>query len=120
MKRHLALLLILLLTSGANAAGRTACSVANIQIKQSDWRRAAAGEYSKIIGEFTNSCSEAIGVQLQFTFRDADGKVVDVHELWPASTRNIEPDSTYPFAFTVRVIAPATTMTTKVIEVHRW
>jgi hypothetical protein len=57
----------------------------------------------QVVGEILNTCSEPTGVQLQFTFRDDDGKVIEVKEMWPASTRNIAPNTSYPFSFPVAI-----------------
>jgi hypothetical protein len=95
------------------------CLPSDILIRQADWHRETA-EYVKVVGEMTNGCAELAGVQLQFTFRDGDGKVVDVSEPWPASTRNIPAKSSYPFAFSLRVDIHAKSMDTKAIGVRHW
>ncbi len=96
-----------------------ACRLDDIKIRQADWHPDTQ-RWVKVVGEIINTCSEPTGVQLQFTFRDADGKVIEVKELWPASTRNIEPNDSYPFSFPVAIDARPSTMEAKVIEVRRW
>ena len=49
------------------------------------------------VGEIRNNGPLAAGVELKATVRDEKGAVVDSAEGWPASTRNIPPNSTWPF-----------------------
>jgi hypothetical protein len=95
-----------------------ACRTDDIEIRQSDWHRIR--DTIKIVGEFLNRCAEPAGVQLAFTFRDSAGKVVGVRELWPASIRNVEPNTTYPFELSVDGYVTASSMTVRVLEVRQW
>jgi len=95
-----------------------ACQASDIAIRQADWHRVR--DTIKIVGEFFNQCSEPTGVQLAFTFRDDAGKVVGVKELWPASTRNVEPKSTYSFELMIESYPSASSMAARVLEVRRW
>jgi hypothetical protein len=101
------------------ASSWAACQTDDIKIRQADWHR-LSGTDVKIVGEFFNGCAEPTGVQLAFTFRDPGGLVVDVREMWPASTRNIEPKTAYPFELVVDVGLPASSMTARVLEVRQW
>jgi hypothetical protein len=95
------------------------CRLDDIKIRQADWHPDMQ-PYVKVVGEILNTCSEPTGVQLQFTFRDGDGKVIEVQEMWPASTRNIAPNASYPFSFPLAITGRPNTMEAKVIEVKRW
>lgn len=106
--------------TGQSASSWAACRTEDIEIRQADWHRLSSIDLVKIVGEFFNGCAEPIGVHLAFTFRDPGGLVVGVKELWPASIRNIEPKTAYPFESTVSVGLPASSMTVRVLEVRRW
>lgn len=94
------------------------CQTSDIDIRQADWHRIRSS--IKIVGEFLNRCAEPTGVELAFTFRNSEGKVVGVEELWPASTRNVEPNTTYPFELTIEVYPSASSMAARVLDVRRW
>jgi hypothetical protein len=94
-----------------------ACLPKDIELKQVDWRRESK-DWSKIVGEIVNRCSEETGVQLQVTFRDAAGKVVDVEEFWPAGTINISPGASYPFNLTAALHSTSVKMESAVIQVR--
>jgi hypothetical protein len=97
-----------------------ACSLSDYVIKQADWHRLSPGGYFKIVGEVTNNCDEAAGVQLMIVFRDGAGKVTGVKEFWPASIRNIPAHSDYPFETTMDGGEEAKTMQASVIETRKW
>ena len=109
---------IVSIIAGLISPSLAACQTDDIEIRQADWHRVRNS--INIVGEFFNRCTEPTGVQLAFTFRDSAGKVVGVKEGWPASTRNIEPNTTYPFEWTVDAYLSASSMTARVLEVHRW
>jgi len=97
---------------------KDACSVRDISIIQSDWRRTNS-DFVRVTGELRNDCSEPVGVRLQITFRDANHKVIADRKPWPASATNIEPGA-YSFSF-LDIFNPAMiTMDTRVIEVRQW
>jgi hypothetical protein len=100
-----------------------ACVPAEIEIRQIEWRRRPPPlnpDEVDVVGELINKCAEPTGVRLQLTFRDADGKVVDVFEGWPASTRNIEAGASYAFKISFKADVRTKSMDTKVLEVRRW
>jgi hypothetical protein len=99
-----------------------ACKLGDIKILQADWHR-QMGSYVRVVGEIVNMCSEPVGVQLQLIFRDDKRKVVNVEEFWPASTRNIAPNASYPISYLVfmeSMTGRPKTMEARVIEVRRW
>jgi hypothetical protein len=63
--------------------------------------RARRDEYDRVyvVGEVKNNGLGALGVELQASLRDADGRVTAVGHFYPASYRNIPPGETWPFAY---------------------
>lgn len=111
-------LLALPVSCALASAAQAACRATDVEIKQADWR--ATPGYIAVVGEIVNRCAEPVGAQLQFTFRDAGGRVVAVEETWPASTRNVEAGASYPFSRTFFISDPVSTMTARVIDTRRW
>ena len=52
-----------------------------------------------VVGEVKNTGEGALGVELQASLRDANGRVTAVGHFYPASYRNIPPGETWPFAY---------------------
>lgn len=100
------------------AAGASACSPQDIQIKQWTWQRDAG--WVTVAGELVNTCADATGIKLQLTFRDESGAVVDVDETWLAGTRNIAAGETYAFQRKVRAYATTKSTALRVSDVRRW
>jgi hypothetical protein len=97
------------------------CKIDDIAVLQADWQRTTPGGPDvEIVGELFNGCREPIGARVQITFLDANGKVVGVSEEWPASIRNIESKSSYPFSLVYQVDERAKQMKMRVISVRRW
>lgn len=73
----------------------------------------------QIIGELKNNHSIAVGVELQATAYDKQGRIIDVIEFWPASIRNIPAGDVYPYKyyFNVKEVYRATI---RVIRVKVW
>lgn len=103
---------------GITPAG-AACSVEDIRLVQIDWQRVNSNT-ARVVGEMSNTCADPTGAEVQFVFRDAAGKVVTAPAMWPASTRNIGPNSTYPFSMTLEVGAAATKLETRILGVRVW
>jgi hypothetical protein len=63
--------------------------------------RARRDEYGRVyvVGEVQNTGAGALGVELQASLRDADGRVTAVGHFYPASYRNIPIGETWPFAY---------------------
>jgi hypothetical protein len=79
----------------------------------------------RLVGEITNHCPEAIGVQLRATARDVNGQVVNSESFWPASIHNIEPEKPWAFAMWFRVkepgaTEPGTDVTVEIIDRTKW
>jgi hypothetical protein len=55
--------------------------------------------YVSVVGEVRNTGAEALAVELQATLRDADGRLTAVGHFYPASNTNIQPNETWPFAY---------------------
>src|SRR4051794_7781529 len=97
------------------STGAGACSMRNIEIRQSDWHR--EGGYIRVVGELYNGCSDAAGVKLQAVFRDKAGRVILVSSFWPHSNRNIASQDTYAFSHLKKGGRSAESMTVRVTEV---
>jgi len=52
-----------------------------------------------VIGEVRNTGFSARAVELQATLRDASGRVLAVGHFYPTSYTNIQPNETWPFAY---------------------
>jgi len=52
-----------------------------------------------VMGEVRNTGSTARAVELQATLRDRSGRVLAVGHFYPASYTNIQPNETWPFAY---------------------
>jgi hypothetical protein len=105
------------------AAASAECKLSDIEIKQSDWTRTPLESLVQMVGEIVNHCQEDIGVQLKFTFRDVDDKVVGVEDQWVASIKNIKANSSFPFSTSTRITPNTSTikrMTTEVIDIRKW
>ncbi len=64
-----------------------ACSLSDIEI--TNWSYRASDVDIQYVGYIVNHCAEPIGVEMQATFLDNAGHVVDVDRMYPADTRNI-------------------------------
>src|SRR3954466_4445945 len=88
-----------LYATGASAA----CTAGDIEIKEWSWSR-DAGWFSGV-GKLVNNCAEPVAAQIQVTFRDEAGQVVNIDESWPTGKRNIPPKGTYMFRTSSRAYA---------------
>jgi hypothetical protein len=115
-------LLMMLSIVDANVEAALACSVSDIQIKQANLvHSGSGGQFSTVVGELVNGCSEATGVQLHITLRDATGRIIATGDPWPAGMHNIPPQR--PYAFTVNAAEDgggADRLKVDVTEVIRW
>lgn len=115
-------LLTMLPLLDANVKAALACAVSDIQIKQANLvHRGSGGQFSTVVGELVNGCSEATGVQLHITLRDATGRIIATGDPWPAGVHNIPPQR--PYAFTVNAAEDgggADSLKVDVTEVIRW
>jgi hypothetical protein len=105
------------------AAENAECKLSDIEIKQFDWRRTPVESIVQMVGEIVNHCQEDIGVELKFTFRDVDDKVVGVADQWVASVKNIKANSSFPFSSSTTILPNTSTikrMTTEVIDIKKW
>src|ERR1700722_3619839 len=107
---------------GAHVQAALACSISDIQIKQANLvHRGSGGQFSTVVGELINGCSQATGVQLHITLWDATGRGIATSEPWPAGTHNIPPHSLY--AFTVNAAedgGSSDSMQVEAIDVRQW
>lgn len=99
-------------------AAHAACAVSDIEIKEWSWSR-EAGWFS-VVGALVNNCAEPVAPQIQVTFRDAAGQVVNIDESWPAGKRNIPPKGTYAFRTESRAYATAKNLSIRVVNIRQW
>lgn len=111
---------LMIVAAGSRRAFATAaCSTSDIEVCGTHWR--VAGRRLYTLGEPLNHCAEPVGVQLKVTTRDAEGKIIDTDDEWPASTRNIPPDRPYPFKTrNTSDVSGVTSVSVDVIEVRQW
>ncbi|SEL39204.1 hypothetical protein SAMN04515666_103608 [Bosea lupini] len=96
-----------------------ACDTNDIEIQQSSWR--VDGEYTRVVGEFKNGCTEPTGAQLQLVFRRKSGEIVHVKDFWPASTNNVKAGALHAFGTMDRLAGLSfDQVDVKVIAVKRW
>ena len=100
MKRCLGVAILIGLVS---APAFAACSRTDFKILQADWGVAGLPNFYNVIGEVQNNCAKASDVELQFTFRDTNGRVIAVDKENVAPTRNIMSGEKMPFQFLVNV-----------------
>ena len=96
-----------------------ACRPSDIQIIQAGDISRVAG-YVHTVGELRNNCPVAIGVRIQVTFRNADGRVVLVANFWPNSSNNIRPGDSIAFQWSEPDPGGITSVTAKVLSVNQW
>jgi hypothetical protein len=75
-----------------------------------------------LAGELVNNCAEPAAAQISIQAKDADGKVVQSKEGWPAGTTNIAPGSTAKFDLgrRFRYQSDMATYTVNVVSVRSW
>jgi len=97
-----------------------ACSLSDFVIKQADWLPGSPlSNLSKVVGEVTNNCDQAAGVELKFVFRNDAGKVTGIIQYWP-TRQNIPAHSDYPFVLAGLSGEGAKTMQSSVSDVRKW
>ena len=74
-------------------AGHAACAPTDFVIK--DFKTSVSGvggtQRVTLAGELVNNCTDPSAAQIRIDAKDADGKVVQSKEGWPAGTTNIAP-----------------------------
>jgi len=96
------------------SAPATGCAPSDIAVE--NLRGRVDGDFVYVVGRLVNNCASATGAQIKITYYNASGDILSVKDGWPASTRNIPPQSDFPFEignnrqpgfekFDVRVIA---------------
>jgi len=68
-------------------------AVTDFRIRRDEFYRVS------VMGEVRNTGSTARAVELQATLRDKNGRVSAVGHFYPASYTNIQPNQTWPFAY---------------------
>lgn len=93
-------------------------SISNIEIKTLYLKPREYGNM-QVIGELKNNHTISVGVELQATAYDKQGRIIDVIKFWPASIRNIPAEDIYPYKhhFSVKEVYRATI---RVIGVEVW
>jgi hypothetical protein len=100
------------------AFAESACTPQDITLGQ--YRIRAEYGWFIIVGDLTNNCVEATGVELTVTLYGADNAVLDTNNFWPASTSNIPPKSRYPVKTMLTYQHGVKRFDVRVQSVKRW
>lgn len=80
-------------------AAHAACAPTDFAIK--DFKISANGSSGttrlSLSGELVNNCAEPAAAQISIEVKDADGKVIQAKQGWPAGTTNIAPGAAAKF-----------------------
>lgn len=87
---------LVLCVTASQAQRTSSCPITSIAIDKPTMRPGAGG-YLHLTGILRHSCPVPIGVQLKWTTYDSSGAVVFSVDFWPASIRNIPPNTDYAF-----------------------
>ena len=104
-------------TAGA-ASFASKCDTKQIGLDQVQMKKDGTNHY-QILGEITNNCDHAVGVQLALVFRDKAGNLLKVARPWPASIANIPSNKPFPFDLSLTLIDPDS-MTATVEDTRVW
>jgi hypothetical protein len=105
-------------------AGHAACAPTDFVVKE--FKNAVSGgggtPHLTLSGELVNNCADPSAAQIRIDAKDADGKVVQSKEGWPAGTTNIAPGATAKFDLgrRFRYQSDMATYTVNVIAVRAW
>lgn len=105
-------------------AAHAACAPTDFVIK--DFKPAANGSGAAIrlslSGELVNNCAEPAAAQISIEAKDADGKVIQAKQGWPAGTTNIAPGAAAKFDLgkRFRYQSDMASYTVSVIAVRAW
>jgi hypothetical protein len=120
MKTTLLLASLLLLP----VAGHAACAPTDFAIKDFKTSISGAGGAARITlaGELVNNCTDPSAAQIRIEAKDADGKVVQSKEGWPAGTTNIAPGAAAKFDLgrRFRYQSDMASYTVSVIAIRAW
>lgn len=105
-------------------AAQAACAPTDFVIK--DFKPAASRFGSEarlsLSGELVNNCAEPAAAQISIEAKDADGKVIQAKQGWPAGTTNIAPGAAAKFDLgrRFRYQSDMASYTVSVIAVRAW
>jgi hypothetical protein len=105
-------------------AAHAACAPTDFAIK--DFRPSSNSSSGtirlKLSGELVNNCSEPAAAQISIEAKNAEGKVLQAKQGWPAGTTNIAPGGTAKFDLGRRFHfqSDMATYTVSVIAVRAW
>ena len=120
MKTLFAATLLLLLPMGAQAG----CTITDFAIEHFTPGITSVGSSTRISlrGDLVNHCAEAAAGQLRIDIKDAEGKVVQSKDVWPAGTGNIAPGDKVSFEVgrLFRYKDSMSAFTASVVDVRIW
>jgi hypothetical protein len=83
----------------APLAAHAACSATDFAIQDFKMKAMGSGQGVRLSlsGQLVNHCAEAAAAQVKIEAKDADGKVLQTKQGWPAGTTNIAPGQSVEF-----------------------
>ena len=104
----------------APLAAHAACSPTDFAIK--DFRPGVAASRLSLRGELVNNCAAPSAAQVRVDVKDADGKVLQSKQGWPAGTSNIAPGGTVNFDLgrLFRYESSMSSYTASIVDVRAW
>jgi hypothetical protein len=99
--------------------GKETCPISSVKVDK--FKAINDKNYvTSVIGVLVNNCNISVGIQIKVVFYDKDENILRVQDGWPASINNIQPQTSYPFQFSVDKVEGFTKTTVQVIEVKQW
>ncbi|RCS30418.1 hypothetical protein DEO45_06185 [Rhodanobacter denitrificans] len=104
----------------APLAAHAACAPTDFAIK--DFRPGVASSRLSLRGELVNNCAAPSAAQIRIEIKDADGKVLQTKQGWPAGTSNIAPGSAVNFDLgrLFRYDTSMSSYTASIVDVRSW
>lgn len=120
MKMPIAAAVLLFAPLAANAA----CAPTDFAIQDFKPQITAVGSSARLhlAGQLVNNCASASAAQIRIEAKDADGKVLQSKQGWPAGTSNLGPGSSAKFDLgrLFRYEAAMASYTVSVVDVRTW
>jgi hypothetical protein len=105
-------------------AAHAACAPTDFAIKDFKPAVSSSGSATRLslTGELVNNCAEPAAAQISIEVKDADGKVIQAKQGWPAGTTNIAPGTAAKFDLgrRFRYQSDMASYTVSVIAVRAW
>lgn len=105
-------------------AAHAACAPTDFAIKDFKPSSNGSGAAVRLIlsGELVNNCAEPAAAQISIEAKDAEGKVIQAKQGWPAGTTNIAPGESAKFDLgrRFRFQSDMASYTVSVVAVRAW